>query len=202
MFEKNVFINCPFDEDYVQLLRPLLFTILFLGFTPQLASQRSDAGEARIEKICKLIAGSKYGIHDLSRIRAENPGDFFRLNMPFELGIEYGCRRFSNGQLSEKKLLVLETERYRYMKALSDLSGSDIKSHNNDPQKNVFAVRSWFVETAGLQGIKSATSIWYAFNEFMSDFYDTRVAAGFEDDDLNMMPVPEFVQSIQSWLEQ
>jgi len=28
-FDKNVFINCPFDQEYLSLLRPLLFTILY-----------------------------------------------------------------------------------------------------------------------------------------------------------------------------
>ncbi len=31
-FERNVFVNCPFDTQYVPLLRPLLFTIIYLGF--------------------------------------------------------------------------------------------------------------------------------------------------------------------------
>jgi hypothetical protein len=29
-YEKNVFHNCPFDEEYVELLRPILFTLLYL----------------------------------------------------------------------------------------------------------------------------------------------------------------------------
>jgi hypothetical protein len=32
--EKNVFINCPFDDEYRPLLEPPLFTLVFLGFTP------------------------------------------------------------------------------------------------------------------------------------------------------------------------
>ena len=33
-FEKNVFINCPFDSAYNSLLRPLLFTIIYFGLAP------------------------------------------------------------------------------------------------------------------------------------------------------------------------
>jgi hypothetical protein len=54
-FEKNVFINCPFDSDYYPLLRPLLFTIVYLGFNPKIALERSDSGEQRIDKICELL---------------------------------------------------------------------------------------------------------------------------------------------------
>src|ERR1700694_3352516 len=91
--QKNVFINCPFDSEYASLLRPILFTIAYLGFNPQIASQTADSGEQRINKILSLILKSKFSIHDLSRIRSAKPGEFFRLNMPFELGIDYGCRR-------------------------------------------------------------------------------------------------------------
>jgi len=92
-FETNVFINCPFDEDYLPLLRPLLFTLVYLGYSPRIASERSDSAENRVDKICGLIRESMYSIHDLSRLRAREVGEFYRMNMPFELGIEYGCRR-------------------------------------------------------------------------------------------------------------
>jgi len=65
-FNKNVFINCPFDSQYnSSLLKPLLFTIVYLGFTPQIASQTADSGEQRINKILSLILQSRYSLHDL-----------------------------------------------------------------------------------------------------------------------------------------
>ena len=198
-FEKNVFINCPFDEKYYPLLRPLLFTVVFLGFSPKIASERSDSGEARLDKICGLINDSKYSIHDISRIKSSDKDELYRMNMPFELGIEYGCRKFSSNHLAEKKCLVLESEQYRFKQALSDLSGSDIKNHNNKPIALVAAVRNWFVETVGLRNVKSPTVIWYQFNDFMSDFYSKRMTEGFTDEDLNMMPVPEFIDFIKEW---
>ena len=33
-FGRNVFINCPFDAEYLPLLRPLLFAILDVGLNP------------------------------------------------------------------------------------------------------------------------------------------------------------------------
>ena len=58
-------------------------------------------------------------------------GEYFRLNMPFELGIDVGCRLFRNG-CGGKQCLILEAERYRYQAAISDLSNSDIAIHRND----------------------------------------------------------------------
>lgn len=199
-FETSIFINCPFDEDYHSLLRPLLFTVIYLDFDPRIASERFDSAENRVDKIVELIRASKYGIHDLSRLRAAEAGEFYRMNMPFELGIEYGCRRFGPAPMSEKRCLILEKERYDFMKALSDLSGVDIKKHENEPDEVVRAVRNWFVETVGLRGVDSPKAIWDHFNLFSSDFYDARVAEGFADEDLNMMPVPEYIDFIRDWV--
>jgi len=197
---RNVFINCPFDEEYFPLLRPLLFTVLFLGFSPRIASERSDSGENRIDKICALIRESNYSIHDLSRLKAKKVDEYYRMNMPFELGIEYGSRLFGSDELKQKKCLILEKERFEFMKALSDLSGVDIKNHNNDPKEVVRCVRNWFLETVGVKNIAGPTVIWYRFTDFTSDFFDTRKKEGFTDDDLNMMPVPEYVDFIRTWI--
>jgi hypothetical protein len=142
-FAENVFVNCPFDEEYLPLLRPLLFTIIYLGFEPRIALERLDSGEARIQKIVSLLSESQYAIHDLSRLRSQKPGEYYRLNMPFELGVDVGCRLFGKGRLSKKKCLVLEAEKYRYQAALSDLSNSDIAVHGNSPPTVVSEVRNW-----------------------------------------------------------
>lgn len=201
-FEKNVFINCPFDKEYFSILRPILFTIIYFGFNPKIASERSDSLESRMTKICELIKRSRYSIHDLSRLKSGKKNEFFRLNMPFELGIEYGCRYFTSDQLSEKKCLILEKEEHDYKVALSDLSGADIKSHFNDPAKAVIAVRNWFYETVGLRKIASGKAIWYKFTDFANEFYSQREKEGkFTDEDLNMMPIPEYIDFIKDWIE-
>jgi hypothetical protein len=199
-FARNIFVNCPFDPDYLPLLRPLLFTIVYIGFVPRIASERSDSGENRIDKICALIRECQYSIHDLSRLRASQVGELSRMNMPFELGIEYGCRVFGSQALSTKKCLVLEKEQHEFQKAISDLSGIDIKRHDNKPSEVVRAVRNWFVETIGLRRVHSASTIWYHFADFASDFYDQRVADGYSDEDINMMPIPEYIDFIRDWV--
>jgi len=201
-YERNIFINCPFDDDYNSLLRPMLFTIVFLGYFPKLSNERSDSGETRINKICDLIKKSKYSIHDLSRLKPDED-EFSRQNMPFELGLDIGCRKFANDHLKEKKCLILEKERYRFMKALSDLSGSDIKDHSNNPSKLVIQVRNWFIETVELRDIPSGKQIWYNFTDFATDFYDKRKKENenFDDQELNMMPIPEYIYYIKEWCE-
>lgn len=200
-FSKNVFINCPFDRDYASLLRPLVFTIVYLGFNPKIALESSDSGEQRVDKILTLIKKSKYSIHDLSRTKSGKKNEFCRLNMPFELGVDYGCRRISANYLKSKKFLLLEKQAHDYQKALSDLSGVDIKNHKNVPAKAVQAVRNWFVDTVRLEEVDSPSAIWDKFNEFTYDFFKKRKAEGFSKDDLNMMPLPEYIKFIKKWIE-
>jgi len=200
-FNKNVFINCPFDGRYDSLLKPILFTIVYFEFTPQIASQTGDSGEQRINKILRLILKSRYSIHDLSRIRSRRRGEFFRLNIPFELGIDYGCRRASTGYLQKKRFLVLGARPHDHKRALSDLGGIDGKSHGNNPKKAVIELRNWFVDTINLTKAPSGSALWEKFIEFRADFYDQKRQAGFSRHDLKRMPVREYINAIRHWLK-
>jgi hypothetical protein len=196
---QQVFINCPFDDEYKTLLRPLLFTIIYLGFTPRIASEFLNSAANRIDKICELIKNSTISIHDLSRCISSGADEFFRMNMPFEFGIDYGYYIFNNPQ---KRMLVLEKNRYDYQKALSDLSGVDTKCHKNEPDEVVRCIRDWMIEANIIQVADSSTVIWYRFNDFTSDFYDKRKAAGFSNKDLNDMPTREYINAISKWVSQ
>ncbi len=123
------------------------------------------------------------------------------MNLPFELGIDYGCRLAGRPTLKKKRLLVLEKDQYEFQRAISDLSGIDIKSHGNEPERVVRAVRNWFVETVGVHDAPSASRLWDRFTlGFVPEFYRSRAAQGFSGADLNMMPVPEYTDAIRQWL--
>ncbi len=198
-FNENVFVNCPFDDEYRVLLRPLLFTVIYLGLTPRIALEELDSGAPRIEKIIRLIASSRYAIHDLSRLKAREAGEYYRLNMPFELGIDVGCRLFGKGRQSRKKCLVLEAERYRYQTALSDLSNSDIAAHGGAPEAIVAEVRNWLDHQAQLQA-PGPSKVWGKFLEFMADNYDALKRRGFSDRDIEKLPVGELTGCMGAWV--
>lgn len=198
-FEKNVFVNCPLDSDYRQLLIAIIYTTKYFGFSPRLSLERADSGESRIEKILGLIEKSKFGIHDISRIISSKKDEHYRMNMPFELGIDYGCQKLKGGKWNNKKILILEKERYRFQKAISDLSGSDIKSHDDEVIKVIFAVRDWFV-TEELKRGDSGNKVWSSFNDFQAYLYDEVVAKdGHESPD--EVPIPEIIHHIDNWLK-
>jgi hypothetical protein len=84
-YSKSVFVNCPFDDDYRQLLVSILFTVKYLGFTPRLTLETADSSNTCLATIVDFIATSKFGIHDLSRISVTSERKPARMNMPFEL---------------------------------------------------------------------------------------------------------------------
>jgi len=198
-FEKNVFINCPFDDEYMQSLRVLLFLIIKLNFEPRISLERSDSSEYRLDKIISLIEKSKFSIHDLSRIKAKKMNEYYRLNMPFELGIDLGRKKFSTREHKEKKFLVLGGKKYDYMKALSDFSGFDIKYHESNPKVLLTEVRNWFIGNAELKGIPGPSKLWGEYCEFNARFYDERKSDGFSESEISKISVPEFISYVKEW---
>ncbi|HTH80609.1 MAG TPA: hypothetical protein VL593_16675 [Ramlibacter sp.] len=199
-FDTNVFVNCPFDEAYYPLLRPLLFTIIYARLQPRIALEAADAGEARLEKIIGLIRESKFGIHDLSRCKASVAGEFYRMNMPFELGVDFGCRKFGHGHLRQKKMLILETEPHRYKAALSDLAGADIEAHGDEPYRVISVVRNW-LRTAGVQNPPGPAKISGAFTDFMAENFDALTEQGFSPADIKALPIAELTAYMRNWVE-
>lgn len=199
VFDKSVFINCPFDEEYRTLLRPLLFTVHGLGMIPRFSLERADSGETRIGKIIDLIKSSKWGIHDLSRCKSKEAGEFYRMNMPLELGLDIASREFGGAKYKEKQFLILEEERYRFQQAVSDLSGSDIKAHKTQPLEVVRIVSQWLAQVAHIETF-SPTVIWNKFNYFMGSNYDTLSEQGYTDDDIKKLPDHLLSEQMRTWL--
>ena len=198
-FKNNIFINCPFDTEYMQMLRALVFTIIDCDFEPRIASEREDAGEIRVSKIKKLIRESCYSIHDISRMEPIKKDDPPRFNMPFELGLDLGCRDFGNSKFHEKTCLILEREKYRYQRVISDISGNDIKSHNDEPEDLVRQVRNW-IRTNTSRNLKSGTKIWRRFNEFVTDFEAICDELDYDDKERKDMPIVEYMDFVKEWI--
>ncbi len=199
-FDKNVFINCPFDDDFTyNLLLPLVFTVQYLGYKPQLSLLKADSAQTRIDKIVELINTSRFGIHDLSRLVSKEVNEHFRMNMPFELGIDYGCKRLKDGKWINKKILILEEKRYRFQQSLSDLSGSDIKAHNNEPEKIIECVRDWFVTEDDLIKVKAPIQIWYLYNDYhaeMNDYFEKEL--GYTSK--TKIPIADQIKFMDRWI--
>ncbi len=142
-YDRNVFINCPFDDQYQPLFYAIVFAVNDMGFRSRCAKDESNAGKGRIEKIQDLIAQCKYSIHDISRVDLDPINNLPRFNMPLELGLDLGCKQYGRPYHQEKVILVMDTEQYRYQKYISDLAGRDPVAHHNDDEQVINEVRNW-----------------------------------------------------------
>lgn len=142
-YETAVFVNCPFDDAYRGLFQALVFTIRDCGYIAHCALEIDDGSEVRIEKIGRLIAECRLGIHDISRTEPDAATNLPRFNMPFELGMFLGAKRYGRPEHKRKSCLILDIERYRYQKFISDIAGQDIASHGGDPTQAIRIVRDW-----------------------------------------------------------
>lgn len=197
-FDTNVFINCPFDDKFTVLLRPLVFTTLYLGYTPKL-SQTTSSSNIRINTIKNLIKNCKYGIHDLSRSKPMKMNDLPRFNMPYELGLDIGASEYGSTKLKSKKILILETEKYHYQKVISDIAGQDIENHDDDPYKLITKVRNWFSLNSGNTRIAGQREIWNSYNQFVDDLI-SQLSDEYTSDELEEMPIGDYIKFIQDWL--
>src|SRR5213083_1934070 len=117
----SVFINCPFDKQYQPLFEAIVFCVSACGFLPRCTLELTDAGEVRIENIYRLTAQCNHSIHDISRTEVEDqPYRLPRFNMPLELGIFLGAKRFG-GRSSRKRCLIMDRAPYRYKRFRREL---------------------------------------------------------------------------------
>ena len=179
-FDTNVFINCPLYEEYAPLLQVMLFCVVLAGLSPRIATESGDSGENRLEKIRGLIEESRWSIHDLSRCQARTAGEFYRMNMPFELGIDWGCRQYFGHGREKKRFLILEEKPYRFQAALSDISGCDIEVHGGMPQKVVVRVRNWLHQQTGAL-VMGPTGVLAAYDDFQAWDFDEKLRSGFSN---------------------
>lgn len=198
-FDTNVFINCPFDKDYVPLLRTLAFTLLYLKLEPNL-SQTLSSSTIRINQIKQHIRNCKYSIHDLSRSRPMKRGELPRFNMPYELGLDIGASEYGGRKFKSKRLLILEVDRYHYQKVISDIAGQDIESHNGDPKTLVLKVRNWLSANIKETILPSQKEIWIAYNQFTAHL-NTSLSFTYSAKEISEMPVSDYIKFAKDWIK-
>ena len=197
-YDKSVFINCPFDDDYLPLFRALIFAVFECGLIPRCAQEVYDAGEVRIEKIARIIRNCRWGIHDISRTDVNSRG-LPRFNMPLELGLFLGATRFGTGPQTRKSCLVLDRDRYRYQEFISDIAGQDIMAHADDPAEAIKAARDWLsVSKAGVRRPPGGAAIATRYGRFLGEL--PRICADAELQIAELTFV-EYADMASTWLK-
>ena len=172
-YNDNVFINCPFDSAYQELFDAMLFAVHDCGFIPRCALEEEDASQVRIDKIYSIIADCRYGIHDISRTELDAGSGLPRFNMPLELGVFLGAKKFGIEEQKEKNCLILDAEPHRYQKFISDIAGQDIQAHNATSEAIVKVVRNWLRNASLCETIPGGSIIWRRYQDFRRDLPQT-----------------------------
>lgn len=199
-FERTVFVNCPFDDEYAPLLEAVVFCVTYFGYSPRLANERLEAGENRLDKIVSMMRGSKYSIHDLSRCRAQKKAEFFRMNMPFEFGVDLGLRRSGIKRFQDKKFLIFEEKQYDLKPSLSDVAGQDVDFHNGDYETVIKKVRHFFrVEAdADPPGPSKLVSDYATFQGWMTE---KKLSEGHSEGEALAIPTRERLDEMKAWID-
>lgn len=192
----DVFINCPFDYDYQPIFRALIFGIFACGFRARSAREIDDGGQTRIDKLYKLIEECRYGIHDISRTELDPVNSLPRFNMPLELGMFLGAKRYGGKEQKLKRLLVMDIERFRYQKFVSDLAGIDIHDHGSDPLRALRETRDWLANVSRRQ-LPSANRLAATYTSFLVDLPE--LASALDFDPLHI-PYVDFERLVVGWL--
>ena len=162
----DVFLNCPFDDEYRDLFESVVFAVFDCGFRPRCALEVDDSGEVRIDKLLRIIEQCRFGIHDLSRTDLDPVSRLPRFNMPLELGLFLAAKRFGGARQKRKRSLILDRERYRYQKFISDIAGQDIRSHANSPGEAIRVVRDWLDNHSDRKTIPSGSILYARYQRF------------------------------------
>lgn len=199
-YSNNVFINCPFDNQYLELRNALVFTIFDCGYIPRCALEEDDSGSVRVEKIRQIIKESKFGIHDLSRTELDQNSELPRFNMPLELGVFLGAKFFGSTIHQEKNCLIFDKEPYRYQKFISDIAGQDIRSHDSRPEEIIKHVRNW-LNNANKNGatIPGGKKIFERFKVFENELPEMCNLTSIEVEELTYNDYNNF---IELWLKE
>ena len=183
MNARDVFINCPFSDDYRDHFRAAVFAVVRAGFTPRCARENDDGGEVRIDKICRIIAESRYGLHDISKTEPDPGSGLPRFNMPLELGLFLGARRWGRGQAG-KKALILDRDPYRYQTFMSDIGGQDIHAHGGEVGRLIEGVSTWLRDEARDPDVPGGRAIAAEFERFQAELPVIAAAKRLEMDEL------------------
>ncbi len=198
-YSKNVFINCPFDEMYLAIFRAVVFTVFYCGYDARCALEVSDSSEVRIDKTLRIISECRYGINDISRTELDKGTSLPRFNMPLELGMFLGAKRFGDEVQRKKVCLILDKEPYRYQGFISDIAGQDIQSHKNDVSNAIKIVRNWLRSVSGRIAITGGAEIIKRYHKFISEL--PLICKGLKLS-VDEMTFNDYADIVSEWLRQ
>lgn len=197
MKRADVFINCPFSDDYRDFFNAIVFTIVRSGFVPRCALELNDGAVNRFEKICKIIEDCSYAVHDISKTELDKKSGLPRFNMPLELGVFLGARRFGNKSHSKKRCIIFDRAQYRFQKFISDIAGQDISSHKKSRNRLIQELAAWLRNELKVRKIPGGVAIAREYSKFITELPEICAELEFEPKELTFK---DYGLMISSWI--
>lgn len=199
-YDASIFINCPFDDKYKPLFHALIFAAFDCGYVPRCAQEVDDGGQVRLEKIVGIVRSCRLGVHDISCTELDGTNGLPRFNMPFELGLFVGAARFGANEQRHKVCLILDREKHRYQKFLSDIAGQDIKAHNDEPELAIKALREYLsplTKPSAHHAVPGGTAIVKRYKLFQAELPDILAALEWEPSEVTFA---DYTNIVEGWL--
>lgn len=142
--DNRVFVNLPFDDGYEAVLVAAVSTLAALGLRARSVLEVPADGAHRLDRLLDIIADCGASLHDLSWVTLDD-GKYPRFNMPFELGLAVAIARRA---ARPRRFFLLERERHRLARTLSDLGGFDQLVYGQTPERLTELRHAHFVGSA------------------------------------------------------
>lgn len=166
---RDVFINCAFDSHFLPVFQAIVFTVVRSGFRARCALETADGSESRFSKIQQIIEQCRFGIHDISRVESDGDPPLPRFNMPLELGVFLGAKRYGPAVQKRKRILILDAQPYRYQRLISDIAGQDVAAHGGEPTRAIVEVATWLRQQSRVTTIPGGLAISAEYELFRGD---------------------------------
>lgn len=177
----------------------LVFAITDLGFVARSAREEDDAGEFRLAKIQRIIQECKYGVHDISAVKLDRKHRLPRFNMPLELGLFLGCKRYGGTSHRSKVSLIFDSDQHRYQIFISDIAGQDIHAHGDNARTAIRELRTWLATASKRTRLPGGKDIFDRYERFQSDLPRLCTEAKLA---LGEVTFKDLRQIIADWLKQ
>jgi hypothetical protein len=166
---RNVFINFSFETTASKpLFNVVVFTVISYNLVPRTVLEVSDSSSVRLQRLMSIISECHLSIHNISSTSVA--GDLHpRFNVPLELGLFVGAQRFDFGRGRDRYSLLLSDDAFQLRKLISDINGSDVASHSNDPQKALKIVSAWINNMSKAPSVIDHDVLWNRYKGFSSD---------------------------------
>jgi len=120
--------------------------------------------------------------------------------VPFELGLDLGCKRYGKSLHKHKTALILDIDSHRYRTFISDIAGLDVEGHNGNVSTVITVVRNWLRHASKTRQVNppSGATIYARYRAFQF------ALPGMCDElkwDVDNLPFADFSWAAYDWIK-